>query len=81
MSEDSSERENKILDPEEISMISSCIPRNKSQVYREILVPQPFLPKKRSILREIFYSDFYEKFDIKYLTSEEDKNLYDISKI
>lgn len=39
------------------------------------------LPDKTTFLKEICYSDFYSKFDIKYLTSEEDKQKYDISKI
>ena len=39
------------------------------------------LPERKTFLQELCYSSFFEKFDIKYLSSEEDKKTYDVSKL
>jgi hypothetical protein len=52
----------------------------KKQPSREIS-EEVLPPKRKGFLSDLFYGSFFEKYDIKYLTSDEDKKTYDISKL
>ena len=43
--------------------------------------PQEAIPERKGFWNEICYSSFFDKFDIKYLSSEADKKAYEESKL
>ena len=54
-------------------------PKPMRQLSREL--PQEAIPDRKGFWQEICYSSFFDKFDIKYLSSAEDKKAYEDSKL